>query len=181
MKKILKTLLTAMLITFPFVMFAQNEVSGFNLSKKYKPGAAASYTINTDADVKYSNNVPVRAFRNFISHYKNVNNLHWYNIESGFIAQFNADSIQTRVEFDAKGFWCETISNYTGEQTPAFIRNMVKEVYTDFNIIIVNKVETNAALIYVVKIENKTQFKTLTICNGEMKLTGDYVKGLPIY
>jgi hypothetical protein len=178
MKRNFKTLMAlAVLAAFPLITFAQTEKSGYNLNKKYAPGAPASNTANNQFDVAFRNDVPIRALRNFINNYRDVTSLHWYNIEGGFFAQFFADSIDTRAEFDANGFWCETISNFTEEQTPKAIRDLVKEVYADFNIIIVHKIETNAALWYVVKLENGTQWKTLKIKDGEMELTGDYVKG----
>jgi len=157
--------------------FAQTEKSGYNLNKKYAPGAPASNTGNNQSEVAFRNDVPIRALRNFINNYKNVTNLHWYNTGDRFFAQFLAEGVEKRVQFDEKGFWYETISNFTAEQIPKAIGELVKSVYDDFSIIIVHKIETNTAVWYVVTIENKAKLKILTIHNGEMELTGDYVKG----
>jgi hypothetical protein len=102
-----------------------------------------------------------------------------YKTNNDFIvdyrSQFDASGIQTRVQFDTQGFWCETITNFTEEQTPEKIKHMVKDVYPGFSILITHKIETNAASVFIVKIENKTQLKTLEIKDGEMKLTGAFV------
>lgn len=177
MKTSLKATMIMLFTISACALFAQEEKSGFNVNKEYAPGGAKSYKTNNDFIVDYRSDIPIRSFRKFVNHYNDVSNLHWYNVENGFIAQFDASGIQTRVQFDMQGFWCETISNYTPEQTPQKIKNKVKEVYPGFDILITHRIDTNAASVFIVKIENKTQLKTLEIKDGEMKLTADYIKG----
>jgi hypothetical protein len=176
MKKNLKTLVTAAVIILPLITFAQAQKSGFNLNKKYSPGGTKTYAPRNKFEVQFRSDIPIRAFRNLIKHYNDVSNLHWYNTENGFFAQFDASGVQTRAEFDEQGFWRETITNFTEDQTPEDIKKLVKEAYNNFNIIVAHKIETNAASVFIVKIENETQLKTLEIKNGVMELTGDYVK-----
>jgi hypothetical protein len=177
MKKNLKTLMAvAALATFPVLLFAQTKQSGYNLTKKYSPGASASYTTGNEPKLEFRNDIPVRAIRNFIARFNEVTNLHWYTFEEGFIAKFIADSIETRVVFDTKGFWSETINTYSEENMPAVIKNIVEYSYRDFNVIVAHKIETPTASWYIVKIENETKLKTLQIKNGEMEIIADFVK-----
>src|SRR4029079_5758755 len=176
MKKNFKTLVAAMLVTIPLITLAQTEKSGFNLNKKYSPGSTKSYTPGNKFEVQFRSDIPIRAFRNLIKHYDDVSNLHWYNTENGFFAQSDASGVQTRAEFDEQGFWRETITNFTEDQTPEAIKKLIKEAYDNFNIIVAHKIETNAASVFIVKIESETQLKILEIKSGAMELTGDYVK-----
>jgi len=177
MKKNLKTLMAvAALATFPVLLFAQTKQSGYNLTKKYSPGASASYTTGNEPKLEFRNDIPVRAIRNFIARFNEVTNLHWYTFEEGFIAKFIADSIETRVEFDMKGYWIETINTYNEENMPSAIKDVVKYSYRDFNVIVAHKIENQKTSWFVVKIENKTQLKTLKIKDGEMEIIGDFVK-----
>lgn len=178
MKKNFKTLAAVVAIaTLPLTVFAQSEKTGFNINKKYTPGGPALSTAGDDTKLQFRNDIPIRAIRNFIAKYNDVANLHWYTIEEGFIAKFVADDIEVRTEFDTKGFWTETINTYNEENMPSAIKDIVKYSYKDFNVIVAYKIENPKTSWFVIKIENQTQLKTLRIKDGEMEITGDFVKG----
>jgi hypothetical protein len=178
MKKNFKAFVAFVAIAaFPLTVFAQSEKTGFNINKKYTAGAPALNTTGNDTKLQFRNDIPIRAIRNFIAKYNEVANLHWYTIEEGFIAKFVADSIEVRTEFDTKGFWTETINTYNEENMPPAIKDVVKYSYKDFNVIVAYKIENPKTSWFVIKIENKTQLKTLKIKDGEMETIGDFVKG----
>ena len=112
--------------------------------------------------------VSTKAVKNFTKTFKNADNVGWFVIKDGFLAEFKQDEIKTKVYYDRKGRWIGNIRFYTEDKLPRDIRHLVKSHYYDFNIYYVQEVTVGNATVYLVKIEDKTSLKTIRVQDGEM-------------
>jgi hypothetical protein len=168
MKTNFKNLLPILLFTAsPILIVAQTEKSKVKIPNSQ----------DEKFEISLREDIPVRAVRRILNRYTNVTNLHWYAVENNLIAKFLNDSLETKLYFNNKGFWRETITSFANDQIPSVISDAVKSDYRDFRIIVAYKIETFATMVYMIKIENKRLLKTLKIKDGGIEVTNDYIKG----
>jgi hypothetical protein len=168
MKTNFKNLLPILLFTAsPILIVAQTEKSKVKIPNSQ----------DEKFEISLREDIPVRAVRRILNRYSNVTNLHWYAVENNLIAKFLNDSLETKLYFNNKGFWRETITSFANDQIPSVISDAVKSDYRDFRIIVAYKIETFATMVYMIKIENKRLLKTLKIKDGGIEVTNDYIKG----
>ena len=65
---------------------------------------------------------------------------------------------------------------YQEEKLPHEIRGLVKSTYYDYDIYLITEVNRNEKIAYVVKMEDKTSWKTVKVVDGEMEVLEDYTK-----
>jgi hypothetical protein len=68
------------------------------------------------------------------------------------------------------------IRYYGEDKLPSPIRHTVKSNYYDFSIFNVTEVSKGEKIVYLVKIEDKTCWKTLMVTDGEMETIEEYLK-----
>jgi hypothetical protein len=113
--------------------------------------------------------ISTKAIKDFTKTYKNADKVGWFIIKDGYLAEFKQDGIATKVFYDRKGRWVGNLRSYFEDKLPGNIRHLVKSHYYDFNIYYVQEVTVNDGIIvYLVKIEDKTSFKTIRVQDGEM-------------
>lgn len=108
-----------------------------------------------------------KAVKDFSRTYKKQNNESWYTIDDGFVAVFTNDGVKTNVYYDKKGRLIGDIRTYQEDKLPKYIRHLVKSTYYDFNIINVNELTAGNQKVYLVKLEDKTSYKTIRVQEGE--------------
>jgi hypothetical protein len=128
------------------------------------------------AEVAYVNTVNQKAMLDFKKTFKDVNNEKWYQVKTGFLAEFSFNETKNRVVYDTKGNWRFTVSYYAEKNLPAEIRAIVKPVYYDYTISRVEEVHAGDKIIYIVHVQNASSLKTLRVCEGEMDLMADFPK-----
>ena len=134
------------------------------------------YSKNEIAEISSVNELNQKATRDFKRTFKEVNNEKWYSIKTGFLAEFNLNTIKNRVFYDKKGNWKFTVSYYDEKHLPVEIRAIVKPVYYDYTISRVEEVHAGDQIIYIVHVQNDSSLKTLRVCEGEMDLIEDFSK-----
>lgn len=121
-------------------------------------------------------NINAKALKNFSKTYKKAADAGWFVIKDGYLAQFKQDGITTKVFYDRKGRWIGNLRCYFEDKLPRDIRHLVKSHYYDYNIFYVQEVTVGNATVYLVKIEDKTSFKTIRVQDGEMTETEAFTK-----
>jgi hypothetical protein len=121
-------------------------------------------------------NINAKALKNFSKTYKKAADAGWFVIKDGYLAQFKQDGITTKVFYDPKGRWVGNLRCYFEDKLPRDIRHLVKSHYYDYNIFYVQEVTVGNATVYLVKIEDKTSFKTIRVQDGEMTETEAFTK-----
>jgi hypothetical protein len=161
--------------------FSQN--SGSTAKVNVQP-AIEKIISSPDLLTEGNNNVPaliseisIKAVRNFTKDYKNVSDVKWFQSEDGVVVYFNMDGIKNKVYYNKKGNYECKVRNYYEDRLPVEVRHLVKSNYYDFSIYCVIEICAKDKTAYVVKLENKTSWKTIKVVNNEMEVTQDYKKG----
>jgi len=154
--------------------FAQSLNSGSSSSAEYAVVNDVTQLATSSASL-FINDVSTKAQRNLARDYKNPSAT-WYKLNDGFVAYFTEKEINTRVGYDKKGNYQWTIRDYAEDKLPSDIRHIVKSEYYDLNIYHIDEVKTDRSLVYIIKLEGKTTWKTVKVADGEMAVLNDYVK-----
>jgi hypothetical protein len=123
------------------------------------------------------NEINAKAVRNFTREYKNITGAKWFKSANGlFAVYFISEKIQSWVYYNTKGNYEFMIRHYYEEKLPREVRHLVKSNYYDFSIYHVTEVSRNDKIAYVLKLEDKTSWKTIKVVDGEMEVTEGYLK-----
>src|ERR1044071_3920937 len=133
-------------------------------------------SLNSSAEIP-SNDVNIKAAKDFERQFKNVSNAKWYKTPEAFVADFTENEIETKVIYDLKGNWHCMLRTYGEQKLPFDVRDQVKSKYYDFEIMVVYEITHSDNVSYILKIEDSKKIKTLRVSNGEMEVIGDYERG----
>ena len=153
-----------------------------NTGSAAKPLSPAEYTSFNDKAHLASNTpallneVNTKAQRNFVREYKDISETTWFKLDDGFVVYFTDKDVNTRVAYDKKGNYIWTIRDYAEDKLAFEIRDLVKSKYYDLNIFHVDEVKSNDGILYLIKLEGKTTWKTIRVTGGEITVLNDYVK-----
>lgn len=112
--------------------------------------------------------ISTKAVKDFTKSYKNIDNAGWFIIKDGYVAEFKKNGIKTKVYYNRKGTWIGNVRSYLEDNLPRNIRHHVKSSYYDYKINYIQEIAVDRNLVYLVKIEDDTFFKTIRIQDGEM-------------
>jgi hypothetical protein len=149
-----------------------------------KPEASLQEIISSVEEINaVKNSAPVRlneinsrAVRNFVRQYKNVSDAEWFKLKEGFVVHFTNDGIKSRAFYTKEGRYEGMIRSYFEDKLPREIRHLVKSTYYDFSICHVYEFNVEGITAYLVKMEDKTSWKTIRVIDREMKVMKEYSK-----
>ena len=147
------------------------KLSVRNLAALENPALLGTYVPDTKS-------INARAIRDFQGRYKKVINAMWFSDpKGGYISYFVRDGYGDRVIYDKKGVWLYSLIIYSENKLPQDIRVMVKSIYFDLAITLVEEIQSIEGVTYVVYLEDKSTIKVVKIDNeGEMKVLQDLSK-----
>jgi len=122
-----------------------------------------------------TNNINIKAVRDFIKSFKNIDSVKWYAIPDGSFAKFLKDGIEIQVYYDVSGKRRCILRSYDESHMMFEIRDIIKRQYYDYNILVVYEIENYDAVTYIVKIKYRNNLKVLQITDNDMVVSGDYV------
>jgi len=118
-----------------------------------------------------------RAINDFQKSFKHIANEKWSKSNDGYFASFSLDSVQTRVDYNRKGRWVETIRYYKEMKLPDEVKDFVKSVYRHYDIIGGAEISSYKTLVYVVHIRDEAHIKVISMYDGEMQEIQNYTRG----
>lgn len=126
---------------------------------------------------QYINDINVRAMRDFVSRYGEVENAKWHRTKDSYIAVFFRDSVQHRVIYSQRGDLSFTMKYYDEAHMARNIRAQVKSIYYDYKIFIIQEIESpNHPTVYIVNLQGDTDWKKVRLCQGDMEVMEEYNK-----
>lgn len=126
---------------------------------------------------QYINEINVRAMRDFVSRYGEVENTKWHRTKDSYIAVFYRDSVQHRVIYSQRGDLSFIMKYYEESRMARNIRAQVKSTYYDYKIFIIQEIESpNHPSIYIVNLQGDTDWKKVRLCQGDMEVMEEYKK-----
>ncbi len=130
-------------------------------------------------DPGYSSPLNTKAVKDFRKRFAATDDEKWLDYRAGYAAVFTSDDIRFRVEYDSKGNWSGTEKGYKEIKLDRDIRKIVKQVYFDYAIAYVREFIVpgmSGVPVYVITIEDEDSFKTLAVCEGEIRVTEEFLK-----
>ena len=129
------------------------------------------------------NNVPEgkdfnsKAIRDFRNRFQKVENAQWFSGQNGFMSYFIKNGYGNRVFYNRKGHWQFSLILYAEDQLPADLRAAVKSRYFDLDITLIEEVQTNDGMVYIVHLEDKSNIKIITLSkDAEMEILQELTK-----
>jgi hypothetical protein len=180
----MKEFLFALILGFTFIpvpgggIYAQNsrKVIEFNMRKNFIPSVRnLAALVNPDLSATYMlgrNEINLRALRDFLSRYDQEDHVFWFSTpDGGFESYFIRDGYGNRVIYDQKGNWLFSLINYGEGKLLRNIRNTVKSVYFDYNIVLVEEVQRTEGIEYIVSLEDPSNIRVVKVNReGELEV-----------
>ncbi|HTI92554.1 MAG TPA: hypothetical protein VL727_18290 [Puia sp.] len=132
-------------------------------------------------DLGYSSPLNTKAERDFRKRFAATEGERWFEYRNGYAAIFASGDVRYRVEYDSKGNWNGTEKGYKGTMLDRDIRRLVKQTYIDYDIAYVKEFMVPGMFgtpVYVITIEDEGSFKTLSVCEDEVRVKEEYLKNL---
>jgi len=130
-------------------------------------------------DLGYSSPLNTKAVKDFRKRFATTDDEKWFDYRAGYAAVFTSDDVRFRVEYDSKGNWNGTEKDYTEVKLDRDIRKIVKQEYFDYNIAYVKEFMVPGMFgvpVYIITIENEDSFKTLSVCEDEIRVKEEFLK-----
>lgn len=177
MKKALFTSLAIILVCTANTSYSQGSTSSPRLQYSDEE-LVASQTITVTLDSAAFAPAEIRkAVKSFTRDYKDVSNAKWLQLNDGYsVVYFTVDGVKTRLLYNKKGVCESIIRYYFEEKLPTAIRHLVKSTSYDFHIFHVIEPTINGVTSYLVKMEDKTTWKTIKVVDGEIEVVEEYSK-----
>ena len=144
------------------------SASAFIASNDAKPPAGVS---TTEADV-----INTRALRFFNKDFKNAEDIKWYKLKDGFVSYCRINGNKNRVFYDQKGNCAGSITYYNDKTMPKDLREIVKSVYYDYAITVVEEIHAAGKILFKVHIEDEKSWKIVDVTEGEITIVTDFSK-----
>jgi hypothetical protein len=152
-------------------------LSGCAFSQQGGHTLAAANVKTVKPKNQYINDINVRAMRDFVSRYGEVEDAKWHRSNDSFIAVFFRDSVQHRVIYSQRGDLCFVMKYYDESHMARNIRAQVKSTYYDYKIYIIQEIESpDHPTVYIVNLQGDTDWKKVRLCQGDMELMEEYNK-----
>jgi len=127
----------------------------------------------------YSSPMNMKAEKDFRKRFAATDNEKWFDYRNGYAAVFMSDDIRYRVEYDSRGNWNGTEKGYKEPKLDRDVRRIVKQVYFDYEIAYVKEFMVPGMFgipVYIITIDDGVSFKTLSVCEGEIRVTEEFSK-----
>ncbi len=151
------------------------ETKSFHSSIRHVSDLAKQ--VSTLNDVKEGKDFNSKAIRDFQTRFQKVDNAMWFSDRNGFMSYFIKNGYGNRVFYDRKGHWQFSLILYTEDQLPVDLRASVKARYFDLAITLIEEVQTNNGMVYIVHLEDKSNIKILRLSqDAEMEILQEMTK-----
>jgi hypothetical protein len=139
---------------------------------------SAAYSYNDD-DNSVTSNVPLNeinphAWRNFHHLFPNaIGAEKWFSSEEGYKVSFTLRGQQYRAWFGNHGAYRYSLHYYSGKEIPRDPGDLIRRKYPDYQLNIVTEITDGEKTVYLVRLVSDIRIKTLSVCDGEMRVIED--------
>lgn len=121
--------------------------------------------------------VKARALTDFQVRFNDVSEVKWFSDNNGFTSYFMKDGFNDRAFYSKNGRWMFSVIYQTEKQLPKDIRAAIKSVYYDWNITVVEEVQSAQGKGYLVYLEDKSNIRILKVnAESEIEVMMDLLK-----
>ena len=141
----------------------------------------ASYKYGGDADAITSNvplnEINIRAFKHFSKRFPTVSAEAWWKTEDGYTVSFVENARHNQAYYDRRGAFLYDIKYYAGTSIAPEAGARIKKKYPGYLIGVVTEITDGEKTILLVKIEDPSSVKTVSVCEGKLELVEDLANG----
>jgi len=152
-----------------FVASGQNSQS---LPVSYNFGEGATLTSNVRL-----NEINIHAFRHFRRRWPTVTGETWLKADGGYIVSFKEKSLRCQARFDTRGGFQYSLKYYAGKDTPGDLAGLIGIKYPAYGIDVVTEITNGEKTFYLVKIENSSSLKTISVSEGRVEVFEELING----
>jgi hypothetical protein len=175
MKKFLTSIIASALFTLlSLAVHAQQPVAKVNNPeiKKAFEFANANAVNETTTEKKHNYKINIKAVCDFAKSNPAITNESWEILKEGFVVRFISNDVNNMTYYDQKGNYKYSIQRYDETRLPRDIRATVKSHYYDYNISLVQEINTTSNQtqpIYIIHLRDAGSFKTIRFSNNELE------------
>ncbi len=122
-------------------------------------------------------NINTRALRKFYKDFPGITDDVWIKDKDGYVVRFTSNGIQNWAFLTNHGYCYTRMRYYTEKELPTDVRHVVKTAYYDFSIASIKEIVCNNSIVYLVTIEDKTNWKVIQVVGREMAVWEEHTKG----
>lgn len=126
---------------------------------------------------KFARVLNSKADKNFKKSFRMIYHETWNEKPDGYRAKFNDKGIRYMVDYNKKGKWVSTIKSYDPSRLSNEISKAVQTANLGYSVIWAVEITTGKVTVYLVKIGDEKELKTIRVINGEMDVIEEYRKG----
>jgi hypothetical protein len=123
------------------------------------------------------NEINIHAFRHFRKRFPAVLGETWTKVDKGYIVSFTEHAQRNQARFDSHGGFLYSLKYYAGEDVPGDLSGLIKRRYPDYLIDVVTEISDGEKVFFLVKIENSSSVKTLSVTEGRVEVFDEVVNG----
>jgi hypothetical protein len=131
-------------------------------------------TINSNVPL---NEIDIHAYRHFQKMYPRVSGEYWFKTAEGYIVSFEQNSFRNKVHFGLRGNYLYSAKYYGEKDLQGYTGMDIKKKYPDYRIGVVTEITNGNKTFYLLKIENHSSVKTISVIDGKMEVVEDLVNG----
>jgi hypothetical protein len=121
--------------------------------------------------------VKARAVYDFQIRFNDASQVQWYSDHNGYTSYFKKDGYNDRAFYNKNGRWMFSVIYKHENQLPKDIRAAIKSVYYDWNMTMVEEVQSMEGKGYIIYLEDKSTIRILKVnADSEMETMMDLVK-----
>ncbi len=118
--------------------------------------------------------ITIKVIRSFYEAFKNTSAPRWFNQSKNFVAYFEMNGMACHAFFEKTGYLRYTVSRGTEKDLPAVTRKLVKSFYVDYEIGIVNKVNTQGVIAWIINLSSDDEIVTARVMENSIDELAKY-------
>lgn len=143
-------------------------------------GQPAAYHFGGDETLTSNvplNEINIHAFRHFRKRYPAVTGETWLKTEGGYTVSFKVGDQRNQVRFDARGGFQYALKYYAGKDISSELSGLISRKFHGYDIDVVTEITNGEKTFYLVKIENRSSVKTLSVSEGKVEIFEELING----
>ena len=121
--------------------------------------------------------VKARALTDFQIRFHDVSGVQWFSDRNGYTSYFMKDGYNDRAFYSKNGHWLFSVLFRTEDKLPEDTRAAIKSVYYDWNITVIEEVQSADGKGYLVYLEDKTNIRILKVSrDNDIEIMMEMVK-----
>ena len=161
-----------------FSQYAKNKQA--DQQKLFQKSRLFVHSAETDAAVLASlKTANLKMHKDFTKHFRDATNISFRKSGDYTIINCTDNDVKTRVSYDRKGRWTNTLKTLSVKEIPYYISRIVQNSYPEYEIKRGFEVSVGNATAHLVHIENPWRFKCIRIIDGMVDVYKEYTKSNP--